>query len=207
MVERIPQRIDYYRYTDKGVILDGVITQQELESGFPRLCAAIVKTAGDIEYHLEFDIDIAANRVVTGWLKTQVILQCQRCMNDYQQALSCDVATAFVKNNFEVENAETAQLDTFFVNKQPLQGRKEKQELIDPRTIIEDELLLTLPQIARHAETGTGTNCHIQFDYPVVDKVAVKGAGNNGELNANSSEKVNKQEDDNPFAILKQLKE
>ena len=196
MFERLPQRIDYYRYTDKGVILEGVITAQEIEAGFPRLYAAIVKTAGDIEYHLEFDVDIASNRIVTGWLKTQVILQCQRCMGDYQQALACDVSTAFVKNDVELKKAESSQYDTFFVNNKAggEEGRREKQELLDPRIIIEDELLLSLPQIPRHSDADIGINCNIQVDFPVLGE------------DANSAVQDNEQEDDNPFAILKQLK-
>lgn len=194
MSERIPKRIDYYRYTDKGVILDGLIEQTELETGLSRLFEAIIKPVSDIEYHLEFSIDVSSNRIVTGWLKTQVILQCQRCMQDYVQDLSCKVSTAFVTNDFETKQAEAAKHDIFFVEKHSTEKEfsskkvsAEKIDCLNPMVLIEDELLLALPQIANHSETGVGTDCHIQFDYPI-------------------EEQDIQQQDDNPFAILEQLK-
>ena len=198
MSERIPKRIDYHRYTDKGVILDGLIKQSELETDLPRLFEAIVKPVADIEYHLEFSIDVSSNRIMTGWLKTQVILQCQRCMQDYVQDLSCEVSTAFVKNDFETKQAEASKHEIFCVGQQnsiadidkestTKKAGTEKLDCLNPMVLIEDELLLALPQIAKHSETGIGTDCHMQFDYPM-------------------QEQDIQQQDDNPFAILEQLK-
>jgi len=207
MSERIPQRIDYYRYTDRRVFLKGVIKQQVLKDNLPRLCDAIAETAADVEYQLQFDVDVLSNRIVTGVVKTMVILQCQRCMKDYVQSLSGDISMAFVENNFESERAEESHYDTFLVNMENInrdssdshQTRKSSagKGLIDPRILIEDELLLMLPQIPRHSETGPGTLCHIQFSYPVNPF---------GEQGIDSSGQDNGQVDNNPFAVLKQLK-
>lgn len=205
MSERIPNRIDHYRYTDKRVILDCVIKQHELKTELPRLFDAIVEAAADIEFHLEFDIDISSNRIVTGWVKTQVLLQCQRCMKDYEYQLACEISTAFVNNDFEIKCAETSKYDTFFVEKQgvsdediarkgTIEKKVEKKSLLEPRILIEDELLLALPQISKHLDSGSGTSCNIQFDYPVEEQ------------SKDSSQYGIQQEDENPFAILKQLK-
>jgi len=197
MSERIPQRIDHYRYTDKGVFLEGIIKQQDLENDLPRLYDAIVDTAGDVEYLLQFDVDASSNRIVTGSVKTKVILQCQRCMNDYEAILDCEIATAFVQNAYDLKKADSSDYDTFLVS-------ENRKELLDPRIIIEDELLLNLPQIPKHPLLGSETeiNCQVQFDYPVAEE---------NEKSKTSSGQGNKQKDeqkgDNPFAILKDLKQ
>lgn len=190
MEKRIPQRIDHYRYTDKGVVLEGVISQQESEKDLPRLNDAIVRSAGDIEYRLEFDVDLLSNRIVSGFVKNRVILQCQRCMADFALDLVCDVAIAFVHNEFEEKNAEDSDYDVFWL---------EQKELLDPRVLIEDELLLALPQIAVHS----GTDCRVQLDYPVNADEPNQNMSENG-----SSIKGSEQLDaNNPFAVLKELKE
>ncbi|MCU7835528.1 MAG: DUF177 domain-containing protein [gamma proteobacterium symbiont of Taylorina sp.] len=202
MSEHIPQRIDHYRYTDKGVFLAGVIKQQELETNLPRLCEAIVKTSADVEYQLQFDIDMSSNRIVSGMVKTSVILQCQRCMKDYEESLTCKILTAFVENDFEAGKAEQGNYDTFFINREFVDRKVaknkkglERKGLVDPRILIEDELLLMLPQIPRHSETGSGTSCHIQFDFPIDERSEQK------------SDSSRQEKDDNAFSVLKQLKD
>ena len=200
MLERIPQRIDHYRYTDKGVILDGVIVLEESEKDLSRLNEAIVKGAGDIKYHLEFDTDRFSNRIVNGVVKTQVILKCQRCLNDFALDLKCDISIAFVHNDFEAKSAEEAGYENFWL---------EKKELLDPRLLIEEELLLALPQIAMHPDSDVGINksCQVQLEYPVIEGAQEASELNPGVAVTDSVNKDSEQMDkNNPFAVLKQLK-
>ena len=188
MKERIPQRIDHYRYTDKGVVLEGVISKEELIKDLPRLNDAIISSVDDVNYYLAFDIDNVKNRVVTGTVQTRVVLQCQRCMEDFTVDLKCDVAIAFVHNDFEQKQAEDSCYDVFWL---------ENKELLDPRILIEDELLLAMPQIPMHPESEIDKACQIELDYPVDSE----------STDINQKVQDNKQsEKDNPFAILKQLK-
>ena len=198
MAERIPQRIDYFRYTDKGVILEGVITSQESLDAFPRLAAA-VKNVGDVEYRLEFDVDILSNRIVSGFVKTQVVLQCQRCMNDFSLALDCEIATAFVQNDFELKKAESSDYDVCFVEKKVGKEDTKKKIFLDPRILLEDELLLALPQIAKHPKQDIGTHCQIQQFDSLAEQ---KDMG----LESGKQQSKDGRDSDNPFAILEQLK-
>ncbi len=198
MAERIPQRIDYFRYTDKGVILEGIITSQESLDVFPRLAEA-VKSIGDIEYRLEFDVDILSNRIVSGFVKTRVVLQCQRCMNDFSLALDCEITTAFVQNDFELKKAESSDYDVCFVEKKVEKKDTKKKIFLEPRVLLEDELLLALPQIAKHPEQDIGTDCQIQqFDSLAEQKDMGLESGKQQIKDGRGS--------DNPFAILEQLK-
>lgn len=189
MVERIPQRIDHYRYTDKGVVLEGVITRDDSKRDLPRFHEYIINAAEDIKYRLEFDRDTINNRVVNGFIQTQAVLQCQRCMSNFTVDLNCDVSIAFVHNQFEQKQAENASYEVFWLD---------KKEFFDPRILIEDELLLALPQIPMHPESEVGQACQVQLEYPA------DAEPSSDEL---KGEQVDSQkETNNPFAILKQLK-
>jgi uncharacterized protein len=195
MIERIPQRIDHFRYTDQGVILDGVVTQKESDKDLLRFKEAIIENSSDIIYHLEFDVDFLGNRYVTGKVSAKVILQCQRCMNNFELDLNCDVATAFVQNEAEQKLAEDSDYDIFWLS---------KREYLDPRVLIEDELLLALPQIAMHplSEVGKSCNAEVVFLEADSEQGVYLEKDNSPKEDNNSSQ----QADDNPFAILKQLK-
>lgn len=188
MIGRIPQRIDYFRYTDQGVILDGVVTQKESDKDFLRFKEAILGSSSDIIYHLEFDVDFLGNRYVSGKVSTQVILQCQRCMNNFAVDLNCDISTAFVQKESQQKLAEDSDYDIFWLS---------KREYLDPRVLIEDELLLALPQIAMHALSEVGKSCTAEVVFLDTD------LHQDGSFEDNNS---SEQADDNPFAILKKLK-
>lgn len=204
MRERIPQRIDYHRYTEQGVILDGVMSLAESDKDFLRLNDAIIENTGDISYHLEFDTDILGNRFVTGHIDAHVVLQCQRCMDNYKLDLNCNISIAFVQNDFEQKQAETSNYDIYWI---------EKKELFDPRVLIEDELLLALPQIPMHPESEIGTNCDVRVNFLDGDLLvnsSVDGTVTEDDVlsskNTDSITKSEQNDEDNPFAILKQLK-
>ncbi|WP_198265603.1 YceD family protein [sulfur-oxidizing endosymbiont of Gigantopelta aegis] len=191
MNERIPQRIDFRRYTDQGVTLDGSISLEESGTSMPRLNDAVLENTGDIKYHLEFDTDILGNRFMTGQVLAQVVLQCQRCMDNYTLDLNCDLSIAFVQSELAQKQAEESNYDIFWLA---------KKELIDPRTLLEDELLLALPQIPMHEESEIGKACDVRVTFLEQDDLMA-----DDDSNSHSIEKE-QNDTDNPFAILKQLK-
>jgi uncharacterized protein len=196
MIDRIPQRIDCFRYTDKGVTLKGVITQEESLKSMPRIHQAVEKSLGDVYYNLTFELDDFSNRVVRGSVENKVVLQCQRCMNDFTLDLKCTIATAFVRNDVDIKNAEQSGYDIFWL---------EQKELLDPRILIEEELLLALPQIPKHSDTNINDSksvCRIKLDYPVDEELENKLVRDEPLAFKNSGQ----MEEDNPFAVLKQLK-
>lgn len=197
MKERIPQRIDYHRYTEQGVILDGVMSLVDSNKDLPRFNEAIIENTGDISYYLAFDTDILGNRFVTGHVGARVVLQCQRCMDNYNLDLNCDISVAFVENEFQQKQAEESSYDIFWLA---------KKELFDPRVLIEDELLLALPQIAMHSESEIGKGCDVRVNFlDDYDRLREKNICS-GKDSSKDMKQSEQQDDDNPFAILKQLK-
>jgi uncharacterized protein len=188
MNERIPQRIDHYQYTDKGVELKGVIDSKDISKELPRLLEYIAGKVSNVSYQLSFDKDMLGNRIVTGKIQSHVLLDCQRCMKEFQLDLNCDVSIAFVHNDYEQQKAEDSCYEVFWL---------EEKELFDPRILIEDELLLTMPQIPKHPESEIGRACRITLDYPSENQT--------GDSQLSESERDN-DDANNPFAVLKQLK-
>jgi uncharacterized protein len=189
MPEKIPKRIDHYRYTDKGVVIKGEFPQKELS----RLSDVVTDNSGNIKYQLEFGIDALQNRYIRGRISTQVILQCQRCLKNYLLDIDSTVSLAFVHMDFDAQRAEESALEPFFVD---------KKELVDPRILIEDELLLALPQIPTHPyndEDDGNSVCQIKLDYP-------PGQTNSRQTRKETDSIDNEQmEKENPFAVLKKL--
>ncbi len=197
MKERIPRRIDYHRYTEQGVVLDGVITLAESQKDLSRLNAAIISNSGDINYHLDFDTDILGNRFVSGHVDARVVLQCQRCMENFELDLSCEISLAFVQNDFQQQQAEVSKYDIFWLA---------RKELFDPRILLEDELLLALPQIPMHPESEIGKTCDVQVRFLESDEIMSDASESDETAGSGRAVTAAKQNDDNPFAILKQLK-
>lgn len=197
MRDRIPQRIDYHRYTEQGVILDSVMSLAESSKDLLRLNDAIIENTGDISYYLAFDTDILGNRFVTGHVDARVVLQCQRCMDNYELDLNCNISLAFVQNDFEQKQAEDSNYDIY---------RLAKKELFDPRVLIEDELLLALPQIPMHPDSEIGKDCDVRVKFLDADDTAIEDDVLSSKNTDSKITKSEQNDEDNPFAILKQLK-
>ena len=179
MAERIPKKIDHVKYTDQGMLLEGSILDEEIATNFLRFTDSIIKSIDDIHYHLQFDVDILGNRLVTGKISTRVILQCQRCMNDAEFDLKSEFNIGFVSNEHDEKKVEKLNIDTYWLV---------PREYLDPRVLIEDELLLALPQIAMHPISAIGKECRAEVVFL-----------------EDEAEEVDKDKE-NPFNILAQLK-
>ena len=181
MLKRLPQKIDPCKYTDQGVILEGVITQEESSKDFLRFNESILEYSSDITYYLKFDIDLLDNRYVIGTLSTQVVLQCQRCLNNFNFDIHCDLSTAFASNEAQEKKASESNYNDIL--------RIPRREYLDPKRLIEDELLLALPQIAMHELS----QCDAEVVFLEDDSTS------------KNTDKIEQMET-HPFAILKQLK-
>jgi len=108
---------------------------------FPRLADVLVGTGGDVEARFRF-LQAAAN--VAGCeleVRAAATLRCERCLEPYVEALQSSTRLAFV-----VEGSETGTLPEGFEELTVPPGR------VSLHGLVEDELLLSLPLVARHGE-------------------------------------------------------
>jgi DUF177 domain-containing protein len=184
MLERIPQFIDYIRYTDARKTIKGELPLSD--------CSRLVDllspdTSLHHNIHLEFDfgVDNLANRFAKGRVTANVLLTCQRCMQVMEYPVELHLALAFIKNKAD-EQAIAGLYDSFFV---------EKSEPVDFFALVEDEIILSLPLIAKHEDEDCLSTNLLGKDKQIY------------EIDSAYADAQKEAKKKNPFAILKQLKD
>jgi len=184
MLGRFPQFVDFIRFTDARKSLEGSLSFNFCH----RLMEQTENTKGEIKCELDFGIDEFSNRYVTGRLETKLILVCQRCMEEFEYPISVDLALAFVSSGYEEEKIKGMYESYFY----------EDDSQIDLHALIEDEIILALPLIAKHDDS----ECVIPSEF---SNESSPEANNNAIDEPNNAD--DQTEQSNPFDILKQLKD
>ncbi len=110
-------------------------------SELKRLSSLVRHSQGAIEANLKFGVDEQGIRYIAGTIKGEVAVQCQRCMEDMPLVLDVDVSVAIVRTD-EQANRVPEGYEPCIVDRETL-------SLFD---LVEDELILSLPDIAKHPE-------------------------------------------------------
>ncbi|MCW8827985.1 MAG: YceD family protein [Gammaproteobacteria bacterium] len=172
--ERLPVHIDPLRMAETRRVLQGHVELADMV----RLGESLMDHSGRVEVSLEFGIDEEGIRYMRGHLSTTVSLECQRCLDTMEFVIDNGFALGMVRNMTEAEALPS--------HYEPLQLDGKPLFL---RDVIEDELLLALPIVARHAKQ----ECGVKLDD--ADAPAETGREDRG-----------KEEKDNPFSVLAGLK-
>ena len=171
MSQRIPDLLDPWRFADQGKEVDGRIPLESM----PRLSACLLDVSGQAGFNLRFERDAQRRATLKGKIWADLILECQRCLEAVTLPVSTQVAIAFVEGQDQAAQLPES-LDPCLVT----EGQ------VHFRDLIEDELLLALPQVAMHDDS----ECPV----PLI--------GTADEKPAEQDEQLEK----NPFAVLAELK-
>ncbi len=164
MSSRLPKQIDPWRVSEQGLSYTGVV---EL-SDFPRLAPLLIRLQGHASYIFRFSRDGLGRPLAAGHAEATLWQTCQRCSQPVAIPVDSDFQLVVVEGL-----DEAAALSEDF---DPLMADDAEINLLD---LLEDELLLSLPVVARHEE------CHAwKFDD---EPIAVESR-------------------ENPFRILQKLK-
>jgi uncharacterized protein len=168
MLDRLPVHIDPVNFAERGKRLSGAIKISELT----RLSDMLLDNSGVVEIDISFDKE-ARLSTIQGEIKANLIVECQSCLKQVVLPISRHFKLGLVSS---LEQADRLTSDC-----EPLMLENEKVSLNE---LIEDELLLALPDFPRH-------------DYQCVDRGEVKLAGSaiDEQLTTN-----------NPFSVLAKLK-
>lgn len=161
----LPERIDVWRAAAQRKVFAGRI----LAGRLPRLAGLLAEGDDELSFSLEFGSESLAGPFVEVAIEGALTLTCQRTLRPYRHPIGLRVRLGLIRE----EQEEAGLLPGY----EPLLVSAEGT--IDPRDIIEDELILALPLIPRDPAAGSG-------DGPIATD-----AGGEAE--------------ENPFAILKRL--
>ncbi len=188
MQNRVPKLINSLRFCESGRHLEGKIQLHEFERLYDMLAPSMQREIADtqpeagsdslsLQLNLDFDIDDFNHYHVCGKLQTGLVLTCLRCMEDMPFQVDIDLAIAFLRHRDEEQEIEGM-----------YEGIEiDEKDSFDLYGLIEDEIILSLPLIAKHQH-----DC-LQYDADKLDEIEL-------------SYRRAMQEKENPFAVLARLK-
>ena len=141
-----------------------------------RLSGAVVRCSDYVDAEVQFEKDAQGLTVFHGHLATQVTLLCQRCNGEFDYPLNVDFCFTPVQGEEQPED------DLLPEAYEPVEVNDHGE--VNLLHIFEDELLLSLPIVPLHAEK----ECSVKKDDMTFGKIEPD------------------QEQENPFAVLKELK-
>lgn len=142
MSYRLPTHIDPLRLVAQRGRLKGNVPL----AGMERLASSVESCEGEADVELEFGIDEAGFKVMTGQISAQLKMLCQRCMGVMDVPVMAEVRVGIVADSTKVQEL-SPELDPMITD------GKEPVSLVE---LVEDELILSLPIVPMH---GQGEGC------------------------------------------------
>jgi len=136
--KRLPHEIDPFRLVESRSALEGSVPLKQ----FKRLGPFLVDDTGVVAVVLNFDIDELGVPFVSGSIETSLALVCQRCLERYDFPIAKDFTLALIKTEKEAESLPL-RFEPYLVETNPL--------ILND--VIEEELLLAMPQIPMHDQS------------------------------------------------------
>ncbi len=133
--ETLPLKVDPFRFADNGTCLQGRLPIKNMK----RLMESLTFDQGEVDIDIQFGVDEQEIRYIRGHLKTQLILQCQRCMEPFKYEIIDDFLLGIVQTEEEADELPE-RYDPLVI--------KEMDLFI--QDVIEDELIVSLPIVPMH---------------------------------------------------------
>jgi uncharacterized protein len=183
MKDRLPEHIEPLRLARTGRVLQGVLPLSRMA----RLKDTVDVATGDVEVALDFAINERNIPCVRGHIHAEVGLQCQRCMQEMVWPVDSQFELLIVESEAEAE--QFGEESEVLLLTEPLLSVSE---------LVEDEILLNLPIVAKHA---AGTACAEQAaSHDVSEEIAEQA------MPAAEEAATEDEAKENPFAVLAELK-
>ncbi|MEW7983137.1 MAG: YceD family protein [Candidatus Sedimenticola endophacoides] len=173
----MPEFVDPWRSADQKRVFSGRIALDQL----PRLAGVLARAAGEATYELGFARDEKRRARIRGGVSATLTLECQRCLEAFDLLVDTTLDLAVVEGSAEAERLPEA-ID-------PVLAEAGMLRLPD---LIEDELLLSIPQVPKHA----------------LEACAARERGDTarGQPRQPAGETARRGQERHPFAVLSQLK-
>lgn len=137
----LPARIDFRKLAEQRASVEGNLPI----ASFGRLCGLLEADAGELSIALSFEPGKGRNPRVTGRAAGTASMLCQNCLERVELTLEVDIDTFIV-----------ATVDQLLELDQGEDGIVCEGSLLTVSEIVEDELMLALPMVPRHADGDCG---------------------------------------------------
>lgn len=135
MSTSLPDLLDPWRAVDSRSVFAGRLPMSSLS----RLHGLLLDATGEVEFRLAFSRDEGHRPILRCEVAATLRLSCQRCLEALDHQVDTSTLLALV-SGIEEERCLPEPYDPLLVSDKPIR----------PRDLIEDELLLALPQIPMH---------------------------------------------------------
>ncbi len=169
MSSHLPEYVSPLALAEKGCLIQGEYPLANLL----RLKGMLAQDEGSVRFELNFQRE-GRSRVITGFVLADLKLNCQVCMDALDLPIDRKVSLSIVTS---IEQAERLSEEYEALL---LQSTEDTVALMD---IVEDELILALPDFAKHGDCRIGVN-----------------------TSSNIEEEPEQKEVVNPFSVLANLK-
>jgi uncharacterized protein len=141
MQNRLPERVDPFSMADSSRRLSGQVPAGRLK----RLASLLETTDSLLAIELAFGIGEQGIRTVSGIVRGELLLTCQRCLGRMRFPVDIDFTLALARSLEQAERSP-AGLDPLIVD----------HDTVSIVEMVEDEVLLSLPLIPSHQEIDGG---------------------------------------------------
>jgi uncharacterized protein len=180
MPRALPEHISPLRLVRHRQSLAGSVAFERM----PRLADMLCDGANRADFSLSFGRDAGGQACVLGHINAKLLVQCQRCLEAMEIGVDREVRLALVGDNDDLETLDAA-YEPLLVGDEP----------VSLSAIIEDELILAMPNFSRHPRS----ECEMPPGANAVDVPDDSAPGPDGDTAGESGE-------DNPFSVLESLK-
>lgn len=180
---QLPQFISPRKVARQGQVIEGTIPVLAMK----RTEGLLVDTSGEVRVHLELSVDEEHFSAAVGSFSGQVMMRCERCMGATPVDVSADISLACVYTDEQAEVLPERY--------EPLLTVSDQTDLY---ALIEEELLLSLPIVAYHSNNSCSFGPSSFGDSEVSDV--------GDDLAGKAAESLKALDENNPFAVLAQLK-
>ncbi|MCU0935134.1 MAG: YceD family protein [Gammaproteobacteria bacterium] len=136
----LPAYIEPVRLAELGRTLEGRLPLARMR----RLADLLADRGGEAAVRLEFRQEGRGRSTVRGWVRAGLLLTCQRCLEPFELTLDLPVRLAVVHSDVEAERLAEEE-DPLLVD---------GDQALSLADVVEDELLLALPQVPAHPPPG-----------------------------------------------------
>jgi uncharacterized protein len=142
----LPAKVtDPFRFAENAIHLQGTLLVKNME----RLCTGLSSDSGEVDISMVFGVDEQKISFIRGHYATHLTLQCQRCMELFDQQLAGDFLLGIVRSEEEAGTLPERYNPVIVANDNSLIIQE----------IIEDELIISLPIVPMH----NASECNVRL--------------------------------------------